>query len=546
MQSEEEPILGPNVKQPTNRRRSSIVYGLSRPQFVGSDAKSAPSSLQDFIESRQRASRRAQASTTAPNYGSLEEAGRESSSSASASSEEIDNVQDSTWQKELRLLVSFGIPVVLTSLLQYGEVIITVFSLGHLGKTELSAASLSNMTATITAFAIYQGIVSALDTLGTQCFGSGNYELIGLHLQRILSVLCLLQLPIIFVWWNIEPILLFFKQDPTTCYLAGRYMRVLLLASPAYALFESLKRFLQVQGIFQPVTNILAFIVPLNILLNYLFVWSPWFGFGFMGAPVAVTITLWMACAILLWYIVNINGRQAWGGFSKEALRNWGPLCRLAVPGVVMICSEYWAFELLTFVAGVLGTTDLASMSVLSTTSSISYTIAFGVAAAAATRVGNLIGAGNTKLAKLSTYVAVSVAALIGLCITSLMVIFRNHWAYLFTSDKDVVQLVAKLVPLCALMNIADNTQCVAGGVLRGQGRQRIGGIVNFVAYYILALPIAIILCFYLDWGLFGLWVGITVAVFVIAAVETHCALHVNWEHLVEVAEQQIDEALNV
>ncbi|KAL2312830.1 MatE family transporter [Schizosaccharomyces pombe] len=539
MEGENDPLLG---SYKPKRRRSSLVYGLSRPQFLDTAASEvSPIPQERPTTSLRKPTPRVQRPATDVSYGALEETEENESIASGLSVQEDFNSK--AWWKELTLLIKFATPVVLTSLLQYGEVVTTVFSLGHLGKTELAAASLSNMTATITAFAIYQGIVSALDTVGTQSFGSGNYEMVGLHLQRILAILLLIQFPIFLIWWKIEGILLFLRQDPLTCMFAAKYMRVMMLASPAYALFEALKRFLQVQGIFHPVTYILAIVVPINIFLNYLFVWSPWVGFGFLGAPVAIALTLWSACAVLIIYIMKVNGRQAWGGFSREALKNWGPLCRLAVPGVIMICSEYWAFELVTFASGVLGTTELASMSVLSTTSTLSYNLAFGVAAAAATRVGNLIGAGNTKLAKLATHVSINLGAAIGVIIAVILFLTRNTWTYIFTSDKDVVALVATIIPLVALINIADNTQCVAGGLLRGQGRQRIGGVVNFIAYYLLGLPVAIILCFKLDWGLYGLWIGIGAAILIIAGVETWCSLHVNWDHLVELANRQFDEA---
>jgi Na+-driven multidrug efflux pump len=46
------------------------------------------------------------------------------------------------------------------------------------------------------------------------------------------------------------------------------------------------------------------------------------------------------------------------------------------------------------------------------------------------------------------------------------------------------------------------------GGILRGQGRQHLGGIVNLVVYWVIALPIGLVLAFQADWGLYGLWAG--------------------------------------
>ena len=46
------------------------------------------------------------------------------------------------------------------------------------------------------------------------------------------------------------------------------------------------------------------------------------------------------------------------------------------------------------------------------------------------------------------------------------------------------------------------------GGVFRGSGRQYIGAIMNFISYYIIGLPLGIILALKVKWGILGLWIG--------------------------------------
>lgn len=46
------------------------------------------------------------------------------------------------------------------------------------------------------------------------------------------------------------------------------------------------------------------------------------------------------------------------------------------------------------------------------------------------------------------------------------------------------------------------------GGILRGQGRQHLGGIANVIVYWLIALPAGLALAFKADWGLYGLWAG--------------------------------------
>lgn len=56
--------------------------------------------------------------------------------------------------------------------------------------------------------------------------------------------------------------------------------------------------------------------------------------------------------------------------------------------------------------------------------------------------------------------------------------------------------------------------QAVIGGALRGSGRQYIGAIVNFIAYYIIGLPLGAVICFKADMGILGIWIGMSIGNF--------------------------------
>jgi MATE family multidrug resistance protein len=42
--------------------------------------------------------------------------------------------------------------------------------------------------------------------------------------------------------------------------------------------------------------------------------------------------------------------------------------------------------------------------------------------------------------------------------------------------------------------------------------------LANLVGYWVLGLPLGLTLCFVLRWGIYGLWIGLLVALFIIAA----------------------------
>ncbi|KAK0715724.1 mate-domain-containing protein [Lasiosphaeris hirsuta] len=422
-----------------------------------------------------------------------------------------------TWQREAKTIAVYSRSLVITFLLQYSLNATSIFAVSRLGVLELGAVTLATMTANITCYAPIQGLATSLDTLCAQAYGSGHKQLVGLQLQRMLYFLALLLFPIAAIWWNAERILAS-MIEPDSAALAGQYLRILVLGAPAYAAFEAGKRFVQAQGIFHATTYVLLIAAPTNVFLNWLFVWH--LGWGFRGAPLAVAITQNMLPLLLSLYVWQVDGSQAWGGFRMAALRNWGPMIRLALPGMVMVLAEWFAFEVLTLASGRFGVATLAAQSILVTVTSTTFQIPFPLSIAGSTRVANLIGAQLVEAAKTSAKVTIVGGVVVGLFNVTLLFVFRYRIPMLFTRDPEVVELVARTLPVCAVMQLFDGMAAVSHGLLRGIGRQEFGGYANLVIYYIVALPISFGLGFGLDWELTGLWVGVTFGLLLVSLVE--------------------------
>lgn len=446
-----------------------------------------------------------------------------------------------SWQRETKTLLTYASPMVITFVLQYSLTVASIFTVGHLGKVELGAVSLASMTANITGYAIYQGLATSLDTLCAQAYGSGRKKLVGLQFQRMVMFLWVLTIPIGLIWFFGEYILQAIVPERRSAELAGLYLRVLLCGAPGYALFESGKRFVQAQGLFSSTTYVLLIAAPANAFMNWLFVWH--FNWGFVGAPIAVAITDNLLPLLLFLYVYFIDGKQCWNGLTRKAFSNWGPMIKLALPGLLMVEAEFLAFEVLTLAASYFSTTHLAAQSVLSTLTAITFQIPFSISIASSTRVANLIGATLSEAAKTSAKVAFYAAVVVGLFNVTILFVLRNEIPQLFTSDQDVVYLVAKVLPLCAAFQLFDALAATANGLLRGLGRQEVGGYVNLFCYYVVAMPISFGTAFALNWELEGLWLGVALALGLVAAIEGWFLWTTSWERAVEEAQNRNDNA---
>ncbi|KAH8680883.1 MATE efflux family protein [Xylariales sp. PMI_506] len=442
-----------------------------------------------------------------------------------------------TWQREAKTIGAYSWPMIITFLLQYSVNIASIFAVGHIGKVELGAISLGTMTASITCYAPFQGLATCLDTLCAQAYGSGHRHLVGLQVQRMVYFLGVLLVPVAFLWLNAETILRQLIPEARAAELAGLYLKIALAGVPGFLLLECGKRFVQAQGLFHATTYVLIIAAPFNILCNYLFVWR--FGWGYIGAPIAVAVTQNLMAFLLFLYVIFIEGSQCWGGFSKRALANWGPMIKLALPGMIMVVAEWLAFEILTLASSQFGSSYLAAQSIVTTLASTTFQIPFPISIAASTRVANFIGARLVQAAKTSAKVAVVISFLVAAINVLVLSTLRYQLPRLFTDDAEVIEFVAQVLPLVAVMQVFDSVAAMSHGLLRGIGKQHFGSYSSLLSYYLVGLPISFGTGFGLDWKLEGLWFGVTLGLVLVAIVE-YCYIYMtDWNQSVAEAEHR-------
>ncbi|KAL3424551.1 MATE efflux family protein [Phlyctema vagabunda] len=445
------------------------------------------------------------------------------------------------WLAEFVILFKASVPVILAYTLQNSLQTFSVLIVGRLSPEALATAAFSYMFAMSTAWLIALGGSTALDTLASSSFtGSKNPHDLGILLQRGFIVLTAFYIPVAVLWAASAPVFRLLGQEEYICVDSAKFLTALIPGGLGYIYFEAMKKYLQAQEIMRPGTYVLLITSPLNVGLNYLFVYT--FKMGLLGAPLATGISYWTSFILLVLYSRFVAGSQCWGGWSRVAYqaKNLKIFARLAILGVVHVGTEWWAFEIVALAAGRLGTIPLAAQSVIMTTDQVMNTIPFGIGVAASARVGNLLGARNAKGAARAANVAAWLSIIMGTIVLAVLMGVKDFYAKIFNDDVNVIKLTADVMPYVALFQIADGLNGSCGGSLRGMGRQHIGAAVNIVSYYMGALPLGIWLAFH-GWGLAGLWVGQCIALYLVGALEWIIVTWSNWEKQVENAFDRMD-----
>ncbi|GLJ29466.1 hypothetical protein SUGI_0580830 [Cryptomeria japonica] len=413
-------------------------------------------------------------------------------------------------REEVKMQLKIAVPMILTNIFQYAINLVSLMFAGHLGELELAGAALASSWAVVTGQVIMVGLTGALETLCGQAYGAREYLMLGVYLQASMIVTFVCAIFVTIFWLYSEPIFILMGQRADVSVMASIYLKSLIPGIYAYAMMQSLTRFFQTQSIVMPLAMCSVFPLILHFGLCYLLVHQT--TLGFHGAALANSISFWLIVFCLVLYMkLGQSCQNTWGGFSQKAFKVIGPFLKLGSQSAIMVCLEYWAFEILVLVAGLLPdsemNTSLISISV--NTECLAYMITFGFSAAVSTRVSNEIGAGNEHKAKLAVTVTVKLAVMLACAISVLLLFGHNIWAAAFSDSWKIRQKFATMAPLLAASIFFDAIQGILSGVARGCGWQHLAAWTNLLGFYIIGMPIAIFLAFVLKLNSKGLWTGI-------------------------------------
>ena len=118
---------------------------------------------------------------------------------------------------------------------------------------------------------------------------------------------------------------------------------------------------------------------------------------------------------------------------TADSFTGWGEYLAISTPATIIMCAEWWAFEILMFFAGYISIEAQAAHVLCALISSWAFNFARGMADTTCSLIGNSIGENKVELAKTIWKVTLSVAG-IGIFIVAFIIFaVRVQVASLFT-----------------------------------------------------------------------------------------------------------------
>lgn len=420
-------------------------------------------------------------------------------------------------------MVMLAAPVVMAELGWMSMTIVDTIMLGRLGPAAIGAAGVGSSA--YYSFAIFgMGLLLGLDTLVSQAFGAGNREDCHHSLAQGVYLALFLTLPLTALFLAMPPIFYVLGINPEVSALAGPFVATLGWGTLPLLLYAAFRRYLQGMGHVRPVMFALISANLVNWLFNWLLIEGHW-GFPALrvvGSALSTCLArVYMAVtlAFFIWWFER-NVPPGFGNLLRRPdVKRIRTLLRIGFPAATQILLEISAFGAAAVLAGRLTAAALAAHQIALNSAALTYMVPLGIASAAAVAVGQAIGRGAPQEARRSGYIAIGLSCAFMSCSALAFLLFPKPILRVYTNDSTVLRLGTGLLAIAALFQLFDGIQTVATGALRGLANTRTPMLVNLGSYWLCGLPIGYLLCFRWQYGVYGLWVGLSLALIVIAAI---------------------------
>lgn len=424
-------------------------------------------------------------------------------------------------------------PIILSEIFQNMLPVVDIAFVGQLGKDELAACALATVWFNLWNSTM-MGFMTAIDTFLAQAYGANQYDNFAVWTGNSLIIIFLTAIPVSGLIALCGPVMKLFGQDPELADAAGEFSFRLIPGLFPYYLFKVLTKYLQTQNRLAPGVWIGVLANALNALFNWSLIYAA--DWGLVGAPWATTLTRLMEFLLIVIYMfIKKNPlRNTWPVFSRDNLHyiTTKPFLAVAISGGLSFSAEAWSFEITTILAGVLGTVALDAHIITLTIATFIYlSFPFAVGIAASIRVGQLIGDQKSEDAKRSSHTSYFLGTTTQAILIVILWPCSNILGHAFSSDEEVAHLVSQLIPISCVFMMGDAVNAANGGIFRGLGRQKLALWLNVLGFWVLAVPIGSILTFVVGIGVFGLWWGMVIGIYLSSVLGLWHLRRVDWDH---------------
>ncbi|KRF51551.1 MATE family efflux transporter [Bacillus sp. Soil745] len=422
--------------------------------------------------------------------------------------------QTYTKSQKIRLLFYILIPILITQISMYAMTFFDVMMSGQYSTQDVAGVSIGSSLWT-PVYTGLSGILIALTPVVSQLVGSRQSKSVSYSVMQAIYLAVALALIILIIGaFSLNPVLNAMDLEDSVHMVAHDYLIALSLGIIPLFIYNALRAFIDALGQTRISMIITLCALPVNVLFNYLLIYGK-FGFpelGGVGSGYATAITYWLIALVAILVVIKINPfstYQVFTEFFRVSWKEWKALLLIGVPIGLAIFFETSIFSAVTLLMSKYDTVTIASHQIAMNFASLLYMIPLSISMALTIVIGFEIGAARYKDAKEYSWIGISLALTMSLVLSTILFLFREPVAFLYTKDHEVMMLTSHFLIYAIFFQISDALQAPIQGILRGYKDVNVTFAMSLVSYWILGLPIGYFFAKFTDMGAFGYWIGL-------------------------------------
>jgi len=390
-----------------------------------------------------------------------------------------------------------------------------MYWVGKLGPEALAAITIGeNVRWALSGMAMGQGI-GGLAVVARRV-GEGN-ERAANHavLQALLLALGIAVLVSALGFALTEPMLLFLGAEPAVMPLGLVFLWVTFAGLPGFLMVPITNSLLRGAGEARLalIVRVLSYGVGLLVEPVLIFGWGPLPALGVAGAALALVGSQWLG--FLFQLVVLFSGRariRIDARCLRVDPRLMGHIFRIALPSTIQMTLRSFSRAILLGIVGVYGTFAVAAYGIATRVFMTVFVPGFGLGNAAATLVGQNLGAGKPGRAARSTWLVAGYNLVFMIVCSAGIAFLAEPIAAVFNDTPGVVSLGAEALRIFAVGYVFSAVGVVMARAFDGAGNTMPAMVINLLTLWGVQIPLAWVLSQTLGWGTAGLWVGISAA----------------------------------
>jgi len=373
-------------------------------------------------------------------------------------------------------------------------------------KVEVAAFGLGNVYVNALGLSVIEGLASAIITFAAPKFGGGQFADVGVIGQRAFLITSVASILLSTSWVLAAPILSALGQNDQVCSLVEAFILLRLPGIPCVVLQTVLTYLTYSTEAAKGAMWVRFAGCGFGVLTAYLTILS----MGLKGAAIAATVQNAVCAVGMLIACVNTPSiRKCWGGWSCDAMTGWLAYLRIAAPGTLIVCVEWWSWEISTFLCGYISVSALGAQTTMTNVMMFAAPLFYAWGRGGGVLIGNALGECKPDTVK-QVALAGTLTALLGAAVVCVvMYLLFDEILEIFVHNSDILAACNTVPFLFALVQLFQLAQTFLARTLEACGWQASGSLVLMVAMWVIALPGGGVLALVAKMQLPGMWWGL-------------------------------------